>query len=104
MESIGGDSAGLSATDSLMRVQADAFLANMPVGLQDSQALAIRQAINGNCSALDAVRNIPAWRRMDVWKPEQLWTFLQCYGGLGSDEGAGRGLSSCTGTPFPGRS
>lgn len=57
MESIGGDSAGLSATDSLMRVQADAFLTNMPVGLQDSQALAIRQAINGNCSALDAVRN-----------------------------------------------
>ena len=43
--------------DSLMRVQADSFLAAMPAGLQHHQAVAIRRAISGDCSVLNAVRN-----------------------------------------------
>lgn len=41
----------------VMRSQADAFLKNMPVGLQDRQTAAILKAIDGDNSELEAVRN-----------------------------------------------
>lgn len=43
--------------DSLMRVEADAFLANLPQGLQHRQTIAVRKAIEGNNEELEAVRN-----------------------------------------------
>lgn len=46
-----------NATDSLMRVQADAFLAHLPQGLQHRQTLAVRAAIEGNNGELEAVRH-----------------------------------------------
>lgn len=46
-----------SLSDSLMRVEADRFLANLPKNLQHRQALAIRRAIGGDCSDLEAVRH-----------------------------------------------
>lgn len=45
-----------SCSASLMHRQADAFLRNMPAGLQDRQADAIEQAIAGDNSALESVR------------------------------------------------
>lgn len=44
-------------SDSLMRVEADTFLANLPKDLQHRQALAVRRAIGGDCGYLDAVRH-----------------------------------------------
>ena len=38
-------------------VEADRFLKNMPVGLQDRQCVAIREAMAGDNAALEAVRN-----------------------------------------------
>lgn len=40
----------------VMREQADAFLRSMPDGLQNRQTMAIRKAIEGDCSRLDSVR------------------------------------------------
>lgn len=42
--------------DFSMRAEADSFLASMPVGLQQYQAEAIRRAIDGDVSELEAVR------------------------------------------------
>lgn len=44
-------------SDSLMRVEADRFLANLPQDLQHRQTLAVRRAIGGDCSDLEAVRH-----------------------------------------------
>lgn len=43
--------------DSLMRVEADTFISNLPEGLQQKQKSAIKSAINGDTAALCAVRN-----------------------------------------------
>ncbi len=43
--------------DSLMRVEADTFISNLPEGLQQKQKSAIKSAINGNTAALRRVRN-----------------------------------------------
>lgn len=45
-----------SATDSLMRAQADLFLESMPSNRQHHQAVAVRQATSGENNALNAVR------------------------------------------------
>ena len=43
--------------DSLMRVEADTFISNLPDGLQQKQKSAIKSAINGDTAALRRVRN-----------------------------------------------
>lgn len=45
------------AEQCIMRVQADDFLRNMPADLQQKQTSAILKAIDGDCTALTAVRN-----------------------------------------------
>lgn len=47
----------VSVADPEMKVQADLFLQNMAADLQHRQAVAIRQAIDGNNIPLNAVRN-----------------------------------------------
>lgn len=42
--------------DSLMRAEADTFLAHLPSELQHRQAIAIREAIGGDCRSLQLVR------------------------------------------------
>lgn len=46
-----------SNEQNIMRVQADNFLWNMPADLQQKQTSAILKAIDGDCTALTAVRN-----------------------------------------------
>lgn len=47
---------GMSQNDAMKR-EMQVFLADMPAGLQTAQAEAVRKAIAGDCSALQAVRN-----------------------------------------------
>lgn len=44
-------------TDSLMRAEADIFLAKLPDGLRHNQTQAVRKAINGDNESLEAVRH-----------------------------------------------
>lgn len=48
--------ASVSLLDSAMRVEADRFLQGLPPDMQQRQAAAIRDAIAGDCSALEQVR------------------------------------------------
>ena len=48
--------ASVSPRDSAMRVEADRFLQGLPPDMQQRQAAAIRDAIAGDCSALQQVR------------------------------------------------
>lgn len=44
-------------SDECMRLQANAFLKNMPEGLQHLQTQAVKKAVEGDCRELEAVRN-----------------------------------------------
>ena len=83
-------SAHLSKTDRIaMRIEADSFLKHMPEGLQQRQTAAILQAIGGDNTALESVRN--ARNASPEISPNvnmrMLSPTLRLYEPAGSDEG-----------------